>query len=121
MNRELPAGFQRAGLSDSRSADVEFQEETMGMRFLGEQALIDVEIFFSRSTSFDPTSGTAGNRNLLYWNNGPGTPIDDVITICSLIGGRTGRRPNVMVMGRQVWDALHRNARRNESCWLECI
>lgn len=106
------------------------QEEQMGMRFLGEQALIDVEISFrdtfmpdntttwgnngagaaSRSTSFNPASSTPGDRNLLYWNNSAGTPIDDVITICSLIGGRTGRRPNVMVMGRPVWDALHRNA-----------
>lgn len=104
-------------------------EQMTAMRFLGEQALIDIEISFrdtfmpdnvttwannvagaaSRSASFDPTSGTAGNRNVAFWSSSAGTPIDDIITLTSLIGGRTGRRPNVLVLGRQVWDAIHRN------------
>ena len=60
----------------------------------------------SRATSFDPTSGTAGNRNVVHWDDEASTPIEDIRLLKRTVQERTGFRPNVLTIGRAVYDAL---------------
>ena len=48
-----------------------------------------------------PTTGQA-----LRWNNPSSNPIQDVRVAVTTMLQNTGLKPNVIVMGRQVWDAL---------------
>ena len=56
------------------------------------------------AASFDPTN--ASNNDKVYWNDASSTPIEDVREGKRYVGEATGFRPNVMVMGREVFDTL---------------
>ena len=58
----------------------------------------------ARSASFAP-SGTTAN-DLLYWNDSGGTPIEDVRLLKRIILESTGFMPNVLTLGRPVFDVL---------------
>ena len=51
------------------------------------------------------SASPAGNT-LLQWNDANSTPITDVKTYATTVQGKTGYRPNKIVVGRQVWDKL---------------
>lgn len=51
------------------------------------------------------SASPAGNT-VLQWNDTNSTPITDVKTYATTVQGKTGYRPNKIVLGRQVWDKL---------------
>ena len=54
--------------------------------------------------SFDPTN--AANNDKVYWSDASSTPIEDIRQGRRFIQSITGRRGNVLVLGRAVFDAL---------------
>lgn len=54
--------------------------------------------------SFDPTD--AANNDKLFWSDAASTPIEDVRQGKRFVGEETGFRPNVLVVGRPVFDVL---------------
>ena len=113
-------------ISDRRRAHTDaglIAQEKRATRFLTEQALIDVELNFvqrwfktgvwhfeidgaaATSSSFSPLRSSSDNA-LKYWSDPTATPILDITDVCADIGEQTGRRPNVLVLGRRVYDKL---------------
>src|SRR5581483_358509 len=85
--------------------------------FLAQKALISREVswasaYFSTGVwtgaSVDVTgvSASPAGNTVLQWNDANSTPIDDVKLYSTTVQGNTGFRPNVLVLGRQVWDKL---------------
>lgn len=70
----------------------------------GDTWTFDVDGAAARSAAFDPTS--AANNNVIYWNDASSTPIEDVRLLKRYVQEYTGFRPNVMTLGRPVFDAL---------------
>ncbi len=70
----------------------------------GDTWTFDVDGAASRSGSFDPTS--AANNDVVFWNNAASTPIEDVRLLKRFVLESTGFMPNIMTMGRAVFDAL---------------
>lgn len=54
--------------------------------------------------SLDPTSNA--NNNVLQWNDASSNPIEDVRRAKTYMILRTGIKPNKLVLGQQVYDAL---------------
>ena len=57
-------------------------------------------------TDVTGVAGTPSTNQVLQWNDDASTPVHDVKEEASLIQSRTGIRPNTLVLGRQVVDAL---------------
>lgn len=88
--------------------------------WLGEQAMISREVnwaaaFFTTSiwTGIDGTlgditgvPGTPSTNEVVQWNDADSTPIEDVTEQATNIQRRTGKRPQKLVIGREVWDQL---------------
>lgn len=107
-------------LATARSPLMEYETSA---QFLTEQALIDIEKNF-RDTGFKAgvwdyeVGGHANTRtpNLTYaraaaqtvvkWDAPNGSPILDIVDAQRIIGQATGRRPNIMVLGRNTYDKL---------------
>lgn len=73
----------------------------------GDTWTFDVDGVASGATaaaSFDPTN--ASNNDKLQWNDAASTPIEDVRQGKRFVGESTGFRPNVLVLGRSVFDTL---------------
>ena len=58
----------------------------------------------ARSANLSLTA--AANNNLVYWNNASSSPIEDVDFAVRTVQENTGFRPNVLVLGRPVYDIL---------------
>jgi len=53
------------------------------------------------------SSGSVGSGEVTYWNDQTsGTPIDNIRDAMTDVEEKTGLRPNTMVVGRKVFDAL---------------
>jgi hypothetical protein len=88
--------------------------------WLAQQGMIAREVewastFLTTSvwTGIDGTNGditgvasSPSTNQVLQWNDASSTPIEDVKAKATLIQLLTGFRPNKLVLGRQVWDAL---------------
>lgn len=89
--------------------------------WLAEQALISREVnwaskYFttgvwsgvtgSPGTDITGVSGTPGSNQVLQWSDDASTPIADVKAQAQNILLRTGRRPNKLVLGVEVWTKL---------------
>lgn len=70
----------------------------------GDTWTFDVDGASSRSASFDPTN--ASNNDVVYWNDASSTPIEDVRLLKRYVLESTGFMPNVLTVGRPVFDAL---------------
>ena len=57
-----------------------------------------------RSSSFDPAGTTA--NDVLHWNDAGSTPIEDVRLLKRFVLESTGFMPNVLTLGRPVFDVL---------------
>lgn len=57
------------------------------------------------AASFDPKTNNTNNK-VGFWNEAASTPIEDVRLGKRYVQSSTGFRPNVMVLGRAVFDAL---------------
>ena len=62
----------------------------------------------ARSANLSLTA--AANNNLVYWNNASSSPIEDVDFAVRTVQENTGFRPNVLVLGRPVYDTLKNHA-----------
>jgi hypothetical protein len=51
-------------------------------------------------------ASTPSTNQVLQWNNDSATPIEDIRLGKCRVHGRTGYRPNVLVLGREVYDTL---------------
>lgn len=59
------------------------------------------------TTDYTGVSGTPSTNEFKQWNDGANSnPIEDVRAGKRRVQGRTGFRPNVLVLGRQVYDVL---------------
>jgi hypothetical protein len=56
------------------------------------------------ASSFDPTN--ASNNNVLHWNDAASTPIEDIRKAKRFVLESTGFMPNIMTLGRAVYDTL---------------
>ena len=54
----------------------------------------------------DGVSGTPSTDEFKQWNDAASTPIEDIRTAGTTVQESTGYRPNKLVMGRRVYDAL---------------
>lgn len=70
----------------------------------GDTWTYDVDGAAARSAAFDPTS--AGNNDVVYWDDASSTPIEDVRLLKRYVLEATGFMPNVLTLGRAVFDAL---------------
>lgn len=63
------------------------------------------------SNGADITAGTAtGSNQVIYWNRSGATPIEDIQTQVLGMAERTGYRPNTLVIGPAVYNALLQSA-----------
>jgi hypothetical protein len=51
-----------------------------------------------------------GSNTVAQWDDGDASPFEDVAYYKTYVKVRTGLEPNVMCVGRQVWDALKNSA-----------
>lgn len=105
------------------NADAPLNMDRDTTEWLSQQALISREVewsskYFTTSvwTGIDGTNGDitgvisgAGANQAVRWNDSASNPIVDVKTQATNIQKRTGMRPNKLVVGREVWDALSEN------------
>ena len=52
------------------------------------------------------TFAADGNNNVIYWSSSDSTPIEDIKLMKQAVQLRTGRRPNVLVISRPIFDTL---------------
>ncbi len=57
----------------------------------------------SRAARLDPSGA---NNNVLYWNDASSTPIEDVRLLKRIVLEETGFMPNILTLGRPVFDVL---------------
>lgn len=70
----------------------------------GDTWTYDVDGAATASGAFDPTS--AANNNKVFWDDAASTPIEDIRQGKRFVQSRTAKRPNVLVLGRNVFDVL---------------
>jgi hypothetical protein len=99
---------------DRRNADAVFELDKEATTYLTQQAMLNMEIDFA-STVFATstwTGSTTGSDISLTtkWNAAAGTPIADVRTQMASVKKKSGQNPNVLVCGRDAWEAIRDNA-----------
>ncbi len=70
----------------------------------GDTWTFDVDGNAARSASFDPTD--AANNQVVFWDDAASTPIEDVRLLKRFVLESTGFMPNILTLGRPVFDAL---------------
>ncbi len=70
----------------------------------GDTWTFDVDGAAAASAAFDPTD--PANNQKVFWDDLGSTPIEDVRQGKRFVSSITGRRPNIMVCGRAVFDIL---------------
>ena len=64
----------------------------------------DIDGAAARSAAFSPS--VSANNDLQHWNDAASTPIEDIRLVKRFMQESTGFRPNVLVLGRAVFDTL---------------
>lgn len=98
------------------NADQPFGPDRNATQWVTQQLLLQREVKFmsdffaaSKWTTEWAGSGSASDyaaETFLYWDNTSATPIDDVLAAQTKVQKLAGMRPNVMVIQREVYDAL---------------
>lgn len=99
------------------NADGPLDMDRDATNFLSQKALLNKEAnfvtnFFTTSVwtgaNVDVTgvSASPAGNTVLQWNDANSTPIEDVRSYGDTVQGKTGFRPNKLVLGRQVWSKL---------------
>lgn len=94
--------------------DAAMDLDRQGMEFLSQQALLNKEVewanaFFTTSvwgTDIAGVSGTPSSGQAKHWSDAASTPVEDIRLGCRTVQAATGQRPNTLVVGREVFDAL---------------
>lgn len=96
------------------NADSVLSMDRDATEFLGQQALISREVTWAAknfaaskwTTDVTGVATTPSTLEVLQWDDTDSTPIADIKAYSTIIQGLTGYRPNKLVVGREVWDAL---------------
>lgn len=56
------------------------------------------------------SASSYGSNTIAHWDDDDASPLEDIAHYKSFVKLRTGFDPNVLVIGRQVWDKLKNNA-----------
>lgn len=105
---------------DRGSQDEVFDLDRDATQWLAQQALISREVnwasaYFTTGVwkgidgsvgDITGVSGTPSTNQVLQWSDVLSDPIGDVSKKSTLTHRRTALRPNMMVIGREVWDSL---------------
>lgn len=100
------------------NADAGLNLQVSMTQYLTEQLLMAREAAFA-SSGFttgtwlgSSTGGDIATANLSNgdWDTSPSMPIYDLLRELASVESKTGRRPNVVVLGYDVWNALQTNA-----------
>lgn len=92
--------------------DAAVQLEITGAEWLADQFALNREIKLAASIFAASIWGTdkTGGTDFVVWSDyANSTPIEDVDDGLTAIQGNTGREPNILVVGRQVFDKLKRH------------
>jgi len=96
------------------NADAALNIEVSTTRYITEQLLLKREQVFAAAAftgsvwKGSTTGGDITPGNL--WDTSSSTPISDVLDEINSVESKTGRRPNVLVLGKDVYKALLTNA-----------
>lgn len=96
------------------NADSVFNLDLEAVQWLTHKALIQKEVAFATdfmatsvwSTDVTGVANNPGANQVLQWSNGASTPIENIRLAKSAILQNTGFMPNILTMGRQVYDQL---------------
>lgn len=96
------------------NADEPLQPDREATMYVTYKALLNREVrwvsaYLQPSTwtfDYDGVSGTPGSNEVKQWNDPASTPIEDVRFAGTSVQESTGFRPNVLVLGRRVFDKL---------------
>src|SRR5574341_370527 len=81
--------------------------ETLGLRWLAQQALIEKEVMFSTDFMVTGVWGTDDNNATTDWDDfASGDPVNDVLTAKRTISNNTGQDANTIALGYIVHQAL---------------
>lgn len=111
----LPYGLHKDIPEQVRAnADAMFNLDNDAMEFLSTQALINREVTWASgyfgtgiwTTDITGVAAAPGAGQVLQWNDGASTPIEDIRAGKVVVKQSTGFRPNTLVLGEEVWNAL---------------
>jgi hypothetical protein len=96
------------------NADAPLNLDEDATRFLTEARLLRMENQFVTdymatsvwSKDITGVSGTPSTDQVKQWNDAASTPIEDIREYRTYVHKLTGRRPNVLVLGQEVYDKL---------------
>lgn len=102
------------------NADSVLSPDMDATNLLSQQALINREIQFTNNWfkpgvwTYDLTgvtsSGAYSSSQFIQWSTANSTPIEDIRHFITAVASTTGFRPNILTLGRQVWDVLQDHA-----------
>lgn len=96
------------------NADGVFNQDSAATKLLARRAMIRRDRHFAATFmsggvwthNVSGVAGTPGANQFTFWNDPASTPIEDVRLGKQTVQSKTGYRPNVMILGRQVFDKL---------------
>lgn len=96
------------------NADDVFSLDSEASEFLTQQALIQEEVDFAAKymvgsvwgTTITGVAAAPGAGQVLQWNDGASTPLEDIAAGQDAVHVGTGRKANKLVLGQQVWTQL---------------
>lgn len=98
----------RANADSPLNLDRDMTELLTGQGLIRKERLWASSFFTTGVWTLDQTGVAAapGANQFLQWNDAASTPIEDIRAGKRRVHGRTGYRPNKLVLGREVYDKL---------------
>lgn len=100
------------------NADAVIKLDQEATNIVTDKELLRRELAFSTAalatskwtTDVTGVSGTPSGAQVKQWNSSASTPLEDIAAYQTTMQGLTGKRGNVLTIGRNVWDYLKNNA-----------
>jgi len=98
----------RANADSPLNLDRDMTEFLTGQGLIRKERLWATQFFTTGVWTLDQTGVAAapGANQFLQWNDATSNPIEDIRAGKRRVHGRTGYRPNKLILGRQVYDTL---------------
>lgn len=99
---------------DRTNSDTPLDADTDATDFVTQKLLLKKEVqwantYFKTGVWTTDVTGVAGvpaGVQVKQWNDAASTPIQDIATYATNMAGTTGMRPNILILGAQVYQAL---------------
>jgi hypothetical protein len=101
---------------DRVNSDVPLTPDQDATEFVSDKLLLRREVIWAArffvtgvwGTEYtgNSTASAYASKTVMFWDNPASTPIEDVTRMLSDMGEATGKRPNTIVLGQRVYDAL---------------